>query len=267
MRPLEELTAEQARGLVGVFTDIDDTLTWEGRLVPAAFLALERLRAAGLLVVPVTGRPGGWVDHLARMWPVDGVVGENGGLWFYMDGARMVRSFAQDEDTRRENRERLNDVGSLILAKVPGSALASDQPYRELDVAVDFREDVPELPRDQVDAIVTLFRGVGATAKVSSIHVNGWFGDFDKLSGCRAFVRERWGRDLDAEKDRWAYVGDSPNDEPMFAFFPLSVGVANVRDFVDRMRHLPRHVTRSPGGTGFAELADRILHLRAGDGV
>ncbi len=263
MTPLAELTAEQAAGLVGVFTDIDDTLSWEGRLVPAAFLALERLRAAGLRVVPVTGRPGGWVDHLARMWPVDGVVGENGGLWFYMDGARMVRSFAQDEPTRRRNRERLRDLGALILERVPGCALASDQPYRELDLAVDFREDVPELPRDQVDAIVSWFRGAGATAKVSSIHVNGWFGDFDKLSGCRAFVRERWGRDLDAEKDRWVYVGDSPNDEPMFAFFPLSVGVANVRDFVDRMAHLPRHVTPSPGGTGFAELADRILHLRA----
>ncbi|MCB9689674.1 MAG: HAD-IIB family hydrolase [Alphaproteobacteria bacterium] len=262
MEPLSELDAAAVDGLVGVFTDIDDTLTHQGRLVPEAFLALRRLADAGLAVVPVTGRPGGWVDHLARMWPVDGVVGENGGLWFFMEDGRLVRRFSQGEAERRANRERLDDVAQLILAKVPGAALASDQPYRDLDLAIDFCEDVPPLSREEVDRIVMLFRSAGATCKVSSIHVNGWYGTFDKLAGCRAFVRDRWGRDLDAEKERWIYVGDSPNDEPMFAHFPRSVGVANIAAFVDRMTHLPRWVTPSEGGHGFAELADRILALR-----
>ncbi|MCA9494401.1 MAG: HAD-IIB family hydrolase [Myxococcales bacterium] len=262
MRPLSELDATAVDGLVGVFTDIDDTLTHGGRIVPEAFLALQRLAEAGLAVVPVTGRPGGWVDHLARMWPVDGVVGENGGLWFYMEGGQLVRRFVQDEATRRANRERLDDVAQLILAKVPGAALASDQPYRDLDLAIDFCEDVPALTRQDVDRIVVLFRSAGATCKVSSIHVNGWYGTFDKLAGCRGFVRDRWGRALDAEKDRWIYVGDSPNDEPMFEHFPRSVGVANVAAFVDRMTHLPRWVTPSEGGHGFAELAERLLALR-----
>jgi hypothetical protein len=243
-----------------VFCDIDDTLTWEGKLVPAAFLALDQLRRSGLKVVPVTGRPGGWVDHVARMWPVDGVVGENGGLWFHLDErGHMVRSFAQDADTRRRNRERLDELAALILDRVPGAALASDQAYRDLDLAVDFCEDVDPLPRDAIDAIVAQFRAAGASAKVSSIHVNGWFGAFDKLAGCTRFARERWGVDLAEERDRWLYVGDSPNDEPMFAWFPLSVGVANVARFLDRMIHHPAYVTPSVGGHGFAEAAAHVL--------
>jgi HAD superfamily hydrolase (TIGR01484 family) len=264
VRPLAELDAATCRGLRGVLCDIDDTLTWEGKLIPAAFLALDALRKAGLIVIPVTGRPGGWVDHLARMWPVDGVVGENGGLWFHLDEAgRMVRRFAQDDDVRRRNRERLDELAGLILTRVPGCALASDQAYRDLDLAVDFCEDVAPLPGDAIDAIVAQFRAAGATAKVSSIHVNGWYGQFDKLAGCAAFVRERWGIDLAEDRERWAYVGDSPNDEPMFAFFPTSVGVANVARFVDRMTHLPAWVTPGVGGHGFAELADHVLRCRA----
>lgn len=261
--PVSALDAPVARGLVGLLCDVDDTLTWEGRLVPEAFQALARAHEAGLRVVPITGRPAGWVDHLARMWPVDGVVGENGGLWFHMEQGRMVRRFAQPEHERREHRHRLRAVGERILAEVPGTALASDQPYRELDLAVDFREDVPELGDDAVDAIVRIFREEGATCKVSSIHVNGWYGRFDKLSGCRDFVRERWGEDLDATAPRWLFVGDSANDEPMFAHFPTSVGVANVARFLPRMTAWPRYVTAGSGGHGFAELVDVVLALRS----
>lgn len=262
LRPLTALDPATCRGLTGVFCDIDDTLSWGGKLVPAAFLGLARLQEAGLRVVPVTGRPGGWVDHLARMWPVDGVVGENGGLWFWLEDGRMVRRFAQDPETRRTNRARLDAAASRIVAHVPGSALASDQAYRDLDLAVDFCEDVPELPQSAVDAIVGEFRDIGARCKVSSIHVNGWFGEFDKLAGCRAFVRDRWGADLDAERERWLYVGDSPNDEPMFGYFPVSVGVANVARFLDRMTQHPVWVTGGSGGHGFAELVEHVLACR-----
>jgi HAD superfamily hydrolase (TIGR01484 family) len=230
---------------------------------PAAFQALQRLQDAGLRVVPVTGRPGGWVDHLARMWPVDGVVGENGGLWYWRGERSLERRFAQPEAERRRNRERLADLGQLILARVPGSRLASDQPYRELDLAVDFCEDVDRLPPTAIDAIVAHFAAAGATAKVSSIHVNGWYGAFDKRSGCVAFARDRWGEDLDAARADYVYVGDSPNDEPMFAWFPRAVGVANVAAFTPRMTHLPRYVTPSPGGHGFAELVDAVLAARS----
>jgi HAD superfamily hydrolase (TIGR01484 family) len=262
VKPSSTLDATVCRALDGVLCDIDDTLTWEGKLVPEAFLALGQLQAAGLKVVPVTGRPGGWVDQIARMWPVDGVVGENGGLWFYLHEGKMVRRYVQDEDTRRRNRERLDDLASRILLKVPGSGLASDQSYRDLDLAIDFCEDVPRLPQASIDAIAAEFRAAGATSKVSSIHVNGWYGAFDKLAGCRALLSERWGTDLDEQRERWLYVGDSPNDEPMFAFFPNSVGVANVRAFLPRMRAHPRYVTDGVGGHGFAELIRHVLGSR-----
>jgi HAD superfamily hydrolase (TIGR01484 family) len=257
LRPLSELRPPS--DLVGVFCDIDDTLTHEGELVPEAFVGLHRLRAAGLRVVPVTGRPAGWVDHIARMWPVDGVVGENGGLWFHREGGAMVRRFAQSAEERARNAAALEQLATRILQQVPGCALASDQPYRELDLAVDFCEDVPPLGDDAIDAIVAAFHEAGATAKVSSIHVNGWFGQFDKLSGCRRFVAERYGEDLDAQRERWVYVGDSANDEPMFAHFPHAIGVANVNDFLDRMEAWPAYVTPSPGGMGFAEVVDQLL--------
>ncbi len=261
-RPLAELPADAARTLRGVFCDIDDTLTSGGRLVPAAFLALERLQQEGLRVVPITGRPGGWVDLIARQWPVDGVVGENGGLWFYVSGGKLHRRFAQDADTRARNRDRLNAITDEILAAVPGTALASDQPYRDLDLAIDFCEDVPPLEEAAVDAIVAAFERHGATCKVSSIHVNGWFGSFDKLTGCRRLVKELWDEELEDVRSDYAFFGDSANDEPMFSFFPLSFGVANVAQFLPRMTDPPQWVTPSEGGVGFAEGIDALLARR-----
>lgn len=263
LRPIRELSPP-ASGLVGILCDIDDTLTREGRLEPAAFDALHRADAAGLAVIPVTGRPGGWVDHIARAWPVRGVVGENGGLWFYMDAPalsstappRLARRFLQPPEERAANRARLDALARQILAAVPGTALASDQPYRELDLAVDFCEDVPRLPEAAVDQIVACFESAGATCKVSSIHVNGWFGAFDKLTGFRHLTADLG---LDPDPERWIFVGDSANDAPMFAHFPRSVGVANVDPFLRRIPVWPAFRADLPGGAGFAQAVDQAL--------
>ncbi len=264
-RPLSELV--ELPQLDGILCDIDDTLTWQGRLVSSALRALEQARDEGLRVIPVTGRPAGWVDHIARMWPVDGVVGENGGLWFWRvepehqgGHTRLIRRFLQDAATRRDNRRTLDALATDILAEVPGCALASDQPYRELDLAIDFCEDVPRLKERQVDQIVAAFQRAGATCKVSSIHVNGWFGHFDKLEGIRRLHQDRWGTAIDPA--RWAFFGDSANDEPMFAAFPLSIGVANVRRFLPRMQTGPAWITQAEGGHGFVEGLQRLLSLR-----
>lgn len=259
LKPLSELTSEEVKPLVGILCDIDDTLSLHGRLIPSAFAALAAAQEAGLKVIPVTGRPGGWVDHLARMWPVDGVVGENGGLWYFMGDGRLQRRFLQSAAERAENRERLKAVAADILAAVPGTALASDQPYRELDLAIDFCEDVPRLPEPDIDRIVARFEAAGAVCKVSSIHVNGWFGQFDKLSG---FQRLAADLGVSSAPEHWAYVGDSANDAPMFAHFPLSVGVANVDAFLPRIPVWPRYRTSGSGGYGFAQLVDRLLALR-----
>lgn len=263
LRPLSRLTAAEARAIEGVLFDIDDTVTLHGRIVPAAFAAMARARDAGLLMIPVTGRPAGWVDHIARMWPVHGVVGENGGLWFHLREAggvtRLERGFLQSEAERDRNRVRLEEVREAVVGEVPGCGIASDQPYRELDLAVDFCEDVPRLPDAAVDRIVAVFERHGATCKVSSIHVNGWFGTFDKLTGFRRLAADLGVTDA---PEAWAYIGDSANDAPMFAHFPLSVGVANVDAFLPRIPVWPRYRTAGEGGHGFAELVDRLLALR-----
>jgi hypothetical protein len=261
MRPVASLPVAALARVRGVLADIDDTLTTDGRLTADAYAALERLHEAGLVVVPITGRPAGWCDHIARMWPVSGVVGENGALWMRHDPAtrRLVRRFVASDAERAANRARLEVVGERILAAVPGAALASDQRYREADLALDYREDVAELSRAAVDRVVALMEAEGMTAKVSSIHVNGWFGAHDKLGMTRRFLAEALAIDLDAERDRFVFVGDSGNDAPMFEFFPLSVGVANVRAFLDRLARLPAYVTEHASGAGFVELASLLL--------
>ncbi len=258
MQPLDAMPRDV---VFAVLTDIDDTLTTHGRLTAEAYAAMERLEAAGIRVIPITGRPAGWCDHIARMWPVSGVVGENGALWMRHDRARnkFLRRFVVDEATRAANRLRLDAIGERILREVPGTALASDQRYREADVAIDFCEDVPPLPREAIDRIVALMEAEGMTAKVSSIHVNGWFGRYDKLSMTRALLAEQFDVDLDARRHDFVFAGDSPNDAPMFAFFDRSVGVANVRPFLDRIATPPRYVTQGKGGAGFAELARHLV--------
>ena len=260
---IERLDAATCRSLRAVFTDIDGTMTdADGRIPAAAFDALEKARAAGLHTVVVTGRPAGWCDLIARTWPVDGVVGENGGLAMWLDGPRMRREHLVDEPTRRHNRGRLDAVAAEVLAAVPGCAIAADQPYRELDLAVDFAEDVGPLDEAAIDAIVGVFTRHGAHAKVSSIHVNGWFGDYDKLGMCQRMARQWWDLDLDEEPGAATFLGDSPNDEPMFAHFPHAIGVANVRDFLRRMTHAPQYITRGRGAEGFAEALTHITDQR-----
>ncbi|MGH8850704.1 MAG: HAD-IIB family hydrolase [Casimicrobiaceae bacterium] len=265
MRPLAAMPAAACKAMRGVLADIDDTLSTAGRITAGAYAAMERLRTAGLWFIPITGRPAGWCDHIARMWPVDAIVGENGALYMIHDqrAGRLRRSFAATERERAANRQRLAEIGAMILRDVPGAALASDQAYRETDLAIDFCEDVPRLPAEAVDRIVALMRAAGMTAKVSSIHVNGWFGAYDKLAMTRILLREEFGVDLDAERDRFVFIGDSPNDAPMFEYFPYAVGVANVRDFGGRIPRLPAYVTAGESGAGFAELVEHLVSARS----
>jgi HAD superfamily hydrolase (TIGR01484 family) len=264
MLPLEQFPLHARRAIIGVLTDIDDTLTSEGRLPAAAYGAMERLQAAGLLVIPITGRPAGWCDHIARMWPVDAVVGENGAFYFRYDpkARKLQKRFLMDEATRAANRARLVAVRERILKEVPGAGIASDQLYREADLAIDFCEDVPPLPDKAIDRILQIFEECGATAKASSIHVNGWFGSYDKLGMTKTLMTEVFGIDLDAQREKFVFTGDSPNDQPMFGFFPHAVGVANLADFGDRISTPPTYITRARGGGGFAELADLLIAAR-----
>jgi HAD superfamily hydrolase (TIGR01484 family) len=264
MQPMKAFPVDQRSAVRFVLCDIDDTLTISGRLPAVAYAAVERLDAVGIQVVPITGRPAGWCDHMARMWPIAGLVGENGAFYFRYeaDRSRMVRRYWKKEADRREDQARLLRLQKAILSRVPGCQVSADQAYREADLAIDFCEDVPPLPMAEVEKIVACFEQAGARAKISSIHVNGWFGDYDKLTMTKHFFSEQLGCDLEAVRDRVVFAGDSPNDEPMFAFFPHAVGVANVRRFADRMAHPPAWVTEQEGGFGFAEMVEILLEGR-----
>jgi HAD superfamily hydrolase (TIGR01484 family) len=262
---INRLNSDASKGFIGVFFDLDDTFTTHGKIAATAFQALWELKEQGIKAVPITGRPAGWCDHIARMWPVDGVVGENGAFYFWFDEKhrKLKKRFLDPEAVRAEKKERLSQIREEILASVPGTAIASDQPYRVADLAIDYCEDVTPLDWKTVERICEIFRKHGATFKVSSIHVNGWFGDYDKLKMMKIFVDERWGLDLDTHKEQFLFCGDSPNDEPMFQYFPYSVGVKNVLRFVDHMTHLPAFIANEEGGEGFAEIVESILKHRS----
>jgi len=252
-----------ARGaLVGVFTDIDDTLTTEGAITPDALQALGDLKAAGLAVVAITGRPVGWSEAFVAAWPVDAIVAENGAVaLLHPAGGRLEKRYLQDAPTRAANLARMQAVLARIEREIPGARRATDSPGRETDIAIDHSE-FTQLGEATIAEVVALMRSEGMHATVSSIHINGWYGDNDKLEGARWIVRELWGRRLNDELDRWAYVGDSTNDQLMFRTFAHSIGVANVARFVPQLEHLPRYLTEGERGAGFSEAARAMLSGR-----
>jgi len=265
MHPLTDFSKKELRKIKFVLTDIDDTLTENGCLPASSFKALERLKQKELKVIPITGRPAGWCDHIARMWPVEGIVGENGAFYFFYETSkrRMKRRFWKSSKKRYADRKRLKSLQKNILSTVKGCKIASDQAYREADLAIDFCEDVPRLSKSKIDEIVKLFEEAGANAKISSIHVNGWFGNYDKLAMTRIMFEEIFRRNIDHSQENIVFCGDSPNDEPMFDFFINSVGVANVLDYVDEIKQLPTWITTKRTSAGFVELADAIIEAQS----
>lgn len=246
----------------GVLTDIDDTLTTDGAITPDALAGLGALRDAGLAVIAITGRPMGWSEPFARGWPVDAIVAENGAVALFRDGERLVVDFAQDSPTREANAHRLRAAARRVLREVPGAALARDSAGRVTDIAVDHSE-FARLSREQIADVVRVMRAEGMHATVSSIHINGWYGEHDKRSGARWIVQRLFGRDIEAERAHWVYVGDSTNDQPMFAHYRLSVGVANLLRFADELSVWPAYITGGERGAGFSEVAAALLAARS----
>lgn len=261
MLPLASCPPAALGRLRGVLTDIDDTLTAEGAIAPAALQALHDLAAAGLPVIAITGRPAGWSEPFALAWPVRAIVAENGAVMLQNQGGQLRRSFyCQDEATRRENFARLLRCAADVLARVPGATLAEDSAGRLTDIAVDHSE-FAQLDAAQIDAVCAVMRAHGLQATVSSIHINGWIGAHSKRTAADWAVQALLGEAF-VPAD-WLYVGDSSNDEQMFASIPLSVGVANIARFVPQLRSLPAYVTAAERGTGFAEAAAALLAARA----
>jgi HAD superfamily hydrolase (TIGR01484 family) len=260
-RPWADAPEVDLRGVQGVLTDIDDTLTTEGAITADALGALQRLRNAGIRVIAITGRPMGWSEPFARNWPIDAIVAENGAVALFRQTDGLTVEYAQDQPTRGANARRLKEVAARVLREVPGSCLAQDSAGRVTDIAVDHSEFAHLAPQ-QIEQVVALMRSEGMSATVSSIHINGWFGEHTKLTGARWIVQRLLARDLEAERQQWVYVGDSTNDQLMFGHFALSVGVANLMVFADQLSVWPAYLTTGARGAGFAEVAQRLLAVR-----
>lgn len=268
-RPLADLPADQLACVTGVMTDIDDTLTRDGAIEPAALDALHALHAAGVPVIAITGRPLGWSAPFAAAWPVQAIVAENGGVALLRAcgaGSALVTEYVQDDTTRTLNAGRLAHAAARVLAEVPGATLARDSAGRVTDIAIDHSE-FAQLDDAAIAQAVAVLHSEGLHATVSSIHINGWLGDYNKWTGADWMLRRLFGRDLLPEVHRWVYVGDSTNDQAMFARFPLSVGVANLLRFTDTLTVWPRYMAQGERGAGFAEVARALLTARAGAAV
>lgn len=243
-----------------LFTDIDDTLTLNGKLISESYQALWRLQEKKIDIIPITGRPAGWCEMIARLWPVKGVIGENGAFYFSHQNGKMKRVYFYSQAASESNLKRLNKIRNEILKKVPGSAVSSDQFCRMHDLAIDFCEDVKPLTKKKVESIVTIFEKYGATAKTSSIHINGWYGEFNKLKMALKFLKNEYSLTSSKEiQETCAFIGDSPNDEPMFAYFKNSIAVSNIKEFLNQIKNHPSYISKKKGGLGFSEIAKVLI--------
>lgn len=267
-QPWKDASLADLKGVRGVCLDIDDTLSSHGKLTADAYRALWSLKEAGFAVVPITGRPAGWCDHFARFWPVDAIVGENGAFTFFMEksGNSVVRKRIDTPAGMGSEalRTKLGYLEQKVLARFPHARWASDQAYREFDLAIDICEDVPAWTREEIDELLGLCHGLGAHAKLSSIHVNTWFGNYDKRSGLEHWLSQGAPglKGTAPAWNEWLFIGDSPNDEPMFASFKYSVGVANLARYLDRVKSPPRWITACESGAGFVEMAAKLVSSR-----
>ena len=264
LKPLSSWPLFEREKIVGVFTDIDDTLTTSGAITNDALEALKELKEAGFIVIPITGRPVGWSLPFVSIWPVNAIVAENGAVALLHDATQNQarKIYQQDLATRTHNFQEMQRIAQRVLNEIPGTVMAQDSLGRETDIAFDHSE-FHKLTTDQIKQVVSLLQQEGMTATISSIHINAWFGDHNKWHGAQWILKELTGRDLNQELDQWVYVGDSTNDQVMFEHFTHSVGVANIKRFEKELKHLPKYITEQERGAGFAKVAQALLQTNS----
>jgi HAD superfamily hydrolase (TIGR01484 family) len=247
-------------GIVGVLTDVDDTLTHEGSLSAATYAALWDLKAAGFKIIPVTGRSTGWAHLILTQWPVDAVVAESGGTYLTKDTNGAIKVHFYESDMQRRRQELLERC-KHVLPRFSPLAFAVDNDYRCADIAIDFNEQIKLRPEQQhlVSALINELEALGYNARASSIHINAWLGTFDKAPGTIRLLNEHFADCVNP--NQWVFIGDAPNDQTMFAQFANSVGVANI------LQHLksgfldfpPKYITQLGHGAGFAEVVQHLI--------
>lgn len=255
-RPVSELRSNGS-GVRALFSDVDGTLTTGDRIEASTYEALERLGETGIPVILVTGRPAGFGHAFMKMTPVLAVVSENGGVTFVREGRRLRKLYGVPQASLPEWRRRMNEVAVEVMSKVPGARLSTDSKYREVDLAIDWNEEV-SLTKEDAERCVALIRKAGFAAVRSSVHVNFGPPHFDKLSACTNVVRQVLGGDPN-DLSPYVFVGDALNDAPMFGGFPTSVGVANIKAWWEELTEKPAYVTERPEGAGVRELIQHLM--------
>ncbi|MEL6114850.1 HAD-IIB family hydrolase [Photobacterium sp. SP02] len=269
--PLSELNPERLKEIEWLLTDVDDTLTWQGRLPPEALIALAELERAGVKVVAVTGACAGWCDQMAKMWPLHGVIGENGAFWMRKDTTGFNTTFSRPAQTMINEQRALQESIAGILADYPDVEFSQDQTFRYCDVAVNIAQNrtpvAPSATMEILNRIVNLnIESKPVNATLSSIHINAWVGNHSKRTSGEAYIRQFNEGDL-PNLDRVTYVGDSLNDEGMFGWLPLTFAVNNIRPLLTKLNHQPSFLTQENGGFGFAQLASLIVKAKACNGL
>jgi HAD superfamily hydrolase (TIGR01484 family) len=254
------LTEMPTKGIVGVLTDVDDTLTYEGCLNATTYSALWDLKAAGFKIIPVTGRSTGWAHLMLTQWPVDAVVAESGGTYLTKDANGAIKVHFYEPDTQYK-RAALLEHCIQILPRFSPLTLAVDNDYRCADIAIDFNEQIKLLPEQKniVNELITELEALGYSARASSIHINVWQGDFDKAPGTMRLLNEHFAGS--ANPSHWVFIGDAPNDQTMFVQFANSVGVANISPHLKWgiLDFPPKYITQLSHGAGFAELVRHLI--------
>lgn len=258
MQPLSCAPFHEFSAVRFVLTDMDETLTYQGRLAAATYGALERLQSAGIRVIPVTAAPAGWCDQMARMWPVDGVIAENGGVFMRRDGTHhgVQRTWWVDPDAVTAMQERISSIAKEVQEAVPEARVADDQAFRLSSVAWQ------RTGTQRDEQIVAALKEAGASATINNLWVLGWTGGYDKLSMSLRTLAAVFGVEPEAARALVAYSGDSTNDAPMFGYFRHTVGVSTVIDYLPQLPIAPQWITHGPGGAGFVEFVDAILRSR-----
>ena len=240
-----------------LFTDVDDTLTWNGKLPAETFMALHKLQSEGIQVIPVTGACAGWCDCIIRTWPVSGIIGENGGLWMQNYGHGRVEKFTiKPEPSVQSDLAFLREKADKLMSLFPGISYTQDQVFRLTDIAFDIGQNTT-IPAEIADQATQWLISNGISARKSSIHINAWLGNYSKGSTALYWINKKGFSIKDC-----LFIGDSPNDEAMFESFPDSVGVKNIVNFLNSMKHKPKYITSSNGGYGFVELSEAIIKFK-----
>ncbi len=257
MKNINEITKAEALGIKFILTDIDGTLTGpEGRIAPEIYSMFLKLREAGYKIIPVTGRTAGWASVAITDWPVDAIIVESGSVVYYLEnGSRKEFIHPSVPENRYSVHEKIREIA---LAKNPKIKVSIDQYSRFNDFAFNYAEDEDDkLTFEEAKEVLEAVKSIGAKGNISSIHVNTWFGDYDKLPMSLLFLKEHYG--IENPKDCVIYFGDAANDEEMFGYFPTACGVANLMKYAQHMEHLPSYITTYEGGEGFCEAAEILL--------